>query len=425
MWGKMMKICFIVDIGSIHAQKWIKYICLNTNMQVYIINPGKYFDGDFYNAKIYNLTNKKTIKKKEIVPYKRIKSNPLLVKALFLLLHNLSCLKSDISKIFKYFRYRKRCNQIINEVRPDIIHSLRVPIEGFLGAYACEKHKSIKFIISTWGNDFTFHAKRNIIFLYLTKKVLKRADFLFSDCLRDVKIARSIGFRKKSAIFPGAGGIEESELLKFKISNLENKILFWKSKNLSIKKHTYVFLFIRGINFSTDDVPIIKALGGIQSNCHLVFIKGHNSFYETRVRNYLRKYRLLEKATFIERIPYKEIGNFIRNSDFVVSSTPHDGVPNSLLETMAYGSIPIYTDLDSIREWINNGTNGYIFNLQGSYREIRDILRRAIANPLSKKSEMFKINSDIIKTRAIYNNVMAKVLNCYEKMGGKSEMSSL
>ena len=47
-------------------------------------------------------------------------------------------------------------------------------------------------------------------------------------------------------------------------------------------------------------------------------------------------------------------------SQVYVSLSSHDGTPNTLLEAMACGAFPVCGDIDSIREWITNGENGFL-----------------------------------------------------------------
>ena len=52
--------------------------------------------------------------------------------------------------------------------------------------------------------------------------------------------------------------------------------------------------------------------------------------------------------------------SLFRRAEVSVSITDQDGTPNSLLEAMAAGAVPVCSDLPSIREWIEHGSNGFL-----------------------------------------------------------------
>jgi glycosyltransferase involved in cell wall biosynthesis len=57
---------------------------------------------------------------------------------------------------------------------------------------------------------------------------------------------------------------------------------------------------------------------------------------------------------FVGRVPYDEVGEILRRAAVWVSIPPSDGAPLSLLEEMASGAFPVVSDLDSVREWLDD-----------------------------------------------------------------------
>jgi len=75
-----------------------------------------------------------------------------------------------------------------------------------------------------------------------------------------------------------------------------------------------------------------------------------------------------------------------RAAQVMVSPSTHDGTPNTLLEALACGCLPVASDLESIREWITPGENGLLVNAaapqalaQAMLRGLRDADLRARA----------------------------------------------
>ena len=58
-------------------------------------------------------------------------------------------------------RQQKEFLRILAEVKPDLVHALRVPFEGMLAAAA--PAVEIPLIVSIWGNDLTFHARTSFL----------------------------------------------------------------------------------------------------------------------------------------------------------------------------------------------------------------------------------------------------------------------
>jgi glycosyltransferase involved in cell wall biosynthesis len=67
-----------------------------------------------------------------------------------------------------------------------------------------------------------------------------------------------------------------------------------------------------------------------------------------------------DHVTLLPTITQDEVADLYAASDIVVSPTEHDGTPNSVLEAMAAGVIPVVGDLPALREWIEHMKNGIL-----------------------------------------------------------------
>ena len=103
--------------------------------------------------------------------------------------------------------YTRRYRQIIVNLKPDLVHALRISFEGML---ASATPAGIPLIVSTWGNDLTLHAPASHRMGHLTRQALLRADALMSDTRRDVKLAQMWGFNpaKPAMTVVGNGGLD-------------------------------------------------------------------------------------------------------------------------------------------------------------------------------------------------------------------------
>jgi hypothetical protein len=95
---------------------------------------------------------------------------------------------------------------ILRQWQPDLVHALRLPFEGMLATAA---DPAAPLVISTWGNDLTLHAPASPMMRWSTRRSLRRAAGLHSDCRRDEQLAARWGFRavRPTLVIPGNGGV--------------------------------------------------------------------------------------------------------------------------------------------------------------------------------------------------------------------------
>lgn len=138
-----MKICYLSDINSSHTQKWCKYF-LQQGYEVSVISLRK---GEYPGVKVYDLELSKDVSRK----------------------------KSILGK-FEYIKRVGLVRKIINEIKPDILHSHYASSYGLLGSLA-NYHP---YIISIWGSDILIFPKEGLIQRGIIKYNLKNADRIFS-----------------------------------------------------------------------------------------------------------------------------------------------------------------------------------------------------------------------------------------------------
>ena len=97
-----------------------------------------------------------------------------------------------------------------------------------------------------------------------------------------------------------------------------------------------------------------------------------------------------------------------------VSPSVHDGTPNTLLEAMACGCLPIAGDLESIREWVVDGENGLLVDPNDPIAVARAIVRGLSEAGL--REEAARRNVALIEARADRNEGMRKAEATYRQL---------
>jgi glycosyltransferase involved in cell wall biosynthesis len=121
-----------------------------------------------------------------------------------------------------------------------------------------------------------------------------------------------------------------------------------------------------------------------------------------------------ERVVLLPSLSPEQLGALFRRSQVSVSPSEHDGTPNTLLEAMACGSFPLAGDLESIREWIEPGVNGLLFDPANPQSLAQDILRALADEPL--RTAAAQLNQRLIAERGTYEMGMAKAEQLYERL---------
>ncbi len=100
-------------------------------------------------------------------------------------------------------------------------------------------------------------------------------------------------------------------------------------------------------------------------------------------------------------------------AQLTLSISTHDGTPNTLLEAMALGCLPICGDLESIREWIIPGKNGLLIDPSDSVA-LADAILGALENKILQESAA-KWNYELIRLQANLDATREKVKLFYAR----------
>lgn len=293
---------------------------------------------------------------------------------------------------------------ILDEIKPDLVHALRIPFEGILAGRAMQVDKGIPLIISVWGNDFTLHAGATPWMSRYTRLALSRADGLHTDCQRDLRLSSYWGFslEKNSLVIPGNGGVKTD--LFYPLESPSG------SGNRMVINPRGVRSYIRNDTFFAA-IPII-----LSKHPKTKFICPGMAG-EDEVMNWINKYGIKQEVELLPSLSIREMAELFRQAAVAVSPSTHDGTPNTLLEAMACGCYPVAGDLDSIREWITPGENGSLIN-PSDPQELAEAISYALENP-DVRQKARTINLEIIMERAEYQISMARAVEFYESVLGK------
>jgi glycosyltransferase involved in cell wall biosynthesis len=253
---------------------------------------------------------------------------------------------------------RAAIKRSVRTFRPDIVHALRIPFEGMLSEPVLRTAQQ-PFIVSIWGNDLTLFAAGGRWFTRATKRVLASADALHCDCERDVRLARTLGYRGLATVLPTCGGLDESvfpggtsyENARGRLGiETGRPVIFNPRASREYTRHDIFFAALPAVLREFPDALVVTV--GIDRDPEL--------------QEYSRELGVDKSIVFLPNQTARDMAQLYSAAEVIVSPTEHDGTPNSVLEAMACGSFPIVSDLESLREWIDDGVNGLVVNLSSS-----------------------------------------------------------
>ena len=262
-----------------------------------------------------------------------------------------------------------KIKKLIQEYAPSIIHIHQVNSYAYYSLIAARK-SSVPKILTAWGSDILLSPKKNYLLKKMVQFNLRHADFFTSDSEFMAEEMRSLLPKRKLDILIANFGIEiiEKDLLKENIiySNRLHKKLYQIESVINAFK-----LFLE--NSIDKTWKLVIAATGEETN---------------NLKSMVEHLNLKGNVEFVGWVDQEKNVEYYSKARLFVSIPESDATSISLLEAMAYGCIPVLSDLPANREWIDDGKNGIIVNSPSE-----NIFERALKLNMS---EVASINKRII-----------------------------
>jgi glycosyltransferase involved in cell wall biosynthesis len=306
----------------------------------------------------------------------------------------------------------RRLRRLADELRPDLVHALRIPLEGMLAAAS---EPPAPLLLSVWGNDFTLHAPASPLMARGTRHALRRADALHVDCRRDLRLAGKWGYPdgRPSIVLPGNGGVR-------------SEIFFpgrWDAGEVSapvgqvlrtIPEASPVLINPRGFRAYVRQDVFFRCLPCVLTAHPGMHVICPAMAGELPAERWVRRLGLEAVVHLLPPLIASDMAAAFRRAQVSVSPSTHDGTPNTLLEAMACGCMPVAGDLESIREWVDDGVNGLLTDPLSPERLAQSIIRALAAPELRSRAAAH--NRRLIAERAEYSSGMAQAEDIYHRL---------
>ena len=243
---------------------------------------------------------------------------------------------------------------LINKIKPDIIHAHSAK-GGVIARIA-----SIFFKMKVL---YTPHA-----FSYLsTNNKLKKLLYVFVEKILRTKntiILATSNSEKQQAI--GTVGFNTKKV--FVLKNAIDKKAIGEDKDLekTLKSKTYICTVGRP-SFQKNLEMLIRAFEIVSHNnkkVHLFIIgAGEYSPRKDKIISIINKKNLNTRITILPWISRKQVQTYIKNAKLYVSSSRYEGMPYSVIESMALSIPTVLTNTDGNRDLVIDKKSGFLVQI--------------------------------------------------------------
>lgn len=316
-------------------------------------------------------------------------------------------IKSKLPFLYKFlkpFSERELADVFEREllkIEPDVVQSFALQPAGFPILEVMKKYSDIKWILSAWGNDLYYRQQTGKKDLDKIHQTLPEIDFLFTDCNRDMGVARNLGFKGiEMGVFPGGGGYDLDYYSKFRRPFSERNIILIKGYESHLGR----------CNKILESILKLKAL----LEGYEIVIFGANQ----KVLAYVKEHKLDKWNNFkcLQKIPNEEVLKYMGRSILYIGNSISDGMPNTLLEAVVMSVFPIQSNPGgATEEIITHGKNGLLITDPENSAEIGDLIQQAINSPSMLKLGI-EYNNQYTRPNLDRESVREKVLAKYEEI---------
>lgn len=311
--------------------------------------------------------------------------------------------------------YARRFRRLVAEIRPDLVHALRIPFEGMLASHT---PASIPLAVTIWGNDLTYHARGSPWMKAYTLRTLHRANGLLADAHRDIRLGQAWGLspERPALVVPGGAGIDLAEMHRLRAK-------FAESFADLLPAGVPMVVNPRGFRPGSVRTDVFfQALPLVLERKPKVFFVCTAMAGQAEALQWVHKLKLEGHIRLLPYLPQPQLWELFVRANIFVSVSAHDGTPNSFLEGIACGCFPVVGDIESLREWVTPGVNGFLVE-PDKPQALADALVVALDNPdlLAGAAEK---NLQIIRQRAEAGMVRAQIEIFYQRLAGQAVAAS-
>jgi glycosyltransferase involved in cell wall biosynthesis len=340
-----MRICFIGDSSSVHLKRLVSYYVTQQD-QVLVLSTSVR-RADIAGAETVHLIARGTGGIGV-----RNQGDPPPVVALWksLIPRPLKGYARRTIRDLRVLRSRRACVQEILRFRPDVVFCNRSFPEGVLTSLCRVR----PWLLRTAGPDISKRPKYPI-YRQLIRNALRSANVVMTQSLWEKALLRRLC----------------GEGLPVEVNNIGIDTTLFQPpqakealrERYGLPRDAFVVVSNRYLTGHYNGWSVVEAIESILGECPKLVLLYTNplkmdAFSKKKAEAVTRRF---SQVVFVDGpVGQSEVADILGCGDVYVSFSAYDGIPNSVLEAMACGLVPIAADLPQLREWIEHGVSGYI-----------------------------------------------------------------
>jgi glycosyltransferase involved in cell wall biosynthesis len=273
--------------------------------------------------------------------------------------------------------------------RPDVVDAHYVPNYGLMGALAGVRPLSI----AAWGSDLLVAGPRNAFQRARARAALSRAQLVIADAMNLARAALALGARRET-LRAIPWGIDRA---RFASGRREPGLI------LSTRMHEPVY-----------DLPtLLRAAGPLLARRPDAFLAiAGDGTRRAEIEREAAQHLPPGRFRFLGRLSPVELAAWLGRADVYVSTSLSDSTSLSLLEAMAAGALPVVSDIEGNREWVQDGGGARLFPC-GDDRALARALESALSDTAWAATARAH-NAAVIAERGDWHRNFARIEAAFE-----------
>ena len=276
---------------------------------------------------------------------------------------------------FQYIKLIRPLRKLIAYISPDFVNAHYITSHGVLAALAERPSKrNYKLILTAWGTDIQVTPFKNPFYRIITRFALNRADLVTTDSKVVAGIVEKLS-TTQTTTFPF--GLDKLPDVK---PEDKDPNLYFSNRTLNTNANIdKVLTFFAKVHSENNEARLIIANDGPEKE-YLI--------------DWSHDLGILSAVEFTGFISEEEQQEIYKKAMYYFSILSSDALSVSLLEALAYGCIPIVSDLPDNIEYVTNGLNGIVLDKSNAIDSVVEIRQDAL--------NIFEINRRLISKKAIF-----------------------
>jgi glycosyltransferase involved in cell wall biosynthesis len=237
--------------------------------------------------------------------------------------------------------------KVVKKINPDFLHSFETQHAGYLVTELTTGNIPIPYWIhSTWGIDLHYFQKFEAHRLKL-RNMLSKVNLLVTEGERDCRIAEELGYTGETRILASVGGGFDLDI----INQYENNMLPSKRRKIILKGYE------GGERQAGKVIMALRKIKEMLNGFEVVVYSCNNNLLpliSEIQRN--KEFRISAQG----EVGYGDMLKLTASARMSITNNLSDGVPNTMLEAMAFGTFPIQSETAITDGWIKDGFNGLL-----------------------------------------------------------------